>query len=188
MKSSFAVDTQRDHPTCKDRGRLRYSLTEGRPKVVEVVALGSRSEGDLLRLAAALEARSEHPIARAILARAIESGIAAQPAEAVQAITGRGMTGRVSRRVSRCCAAQRSWIAHSTRCSDNWEETVVGRRGGRYSHPECSCKRRHRSRPRSFCGRIYFNGDGCGYESFAFARAANSSSAGRLVPCSGCTT
>ena len=74
------------------------TLTEGRPKVVEVVALGSRSEGDLLRLAAALEARSEHPIARAILARAIESGIAAQPAEAVQAITGRGMTGRVSGR------------------------------------------------------------------------------------------
>jgi Cd2+/Zn2+-exporting ATPase len=74
------------------------TLTEGRPQIVEIVALGSRSEADLLRLAAALEARSEHPIARAILARATESGIAAQPAEAVQAITGRGMTGRVSGR------------------------------------------------------------------------------------------
>ena len=74
------------------------TLTEGRPQVVEIVALGNRSEGDVLRLAAALEARSEHPIARAILARATESGIAAQPAEAVQAITGRGMTGRVSGR------------------------------------------------------------------------------------------
>ncbi|CAN7622852.1 cadmium-translocating P-type ATPase [Agrobacterium genomosp. 3] len=74
------------------------TLTEGRPKVVEIVALGSRSDADLLRLAAALEARSEHPIARAILARATESGIAAQPAEAVHAITGRGMTGRVSGR------------------------------------------------------------------------------------------
>ncbi|MFH1553428.1 cadmium-translocating P-type ATPase [Xanthobacter autotrophicus] len=74
------------------------TLTEGRPQVVEVVPIGDRSEGDLLRLAAALEARSEHPIARAILARAIEAGIAAQPAEAVQAITGRGMTGRASGR------------------------------------------------------------------------------------------
>lgn len=74
------------------------TLTEGRPKVVEIVPLGDRSDGDVLLLAAALEARSEHPIARAILARAAESGIAAQPAEAVQAITGRGMTGRVSGR------------------------------------------------------------------------------------------
>ncbi len=74
------------------------TLTEGRPQVVEILALGSRNEDDLLRLAAALEARSEHPIARAILARATENGIAAQPAEAVQAITGRGMTGRVSGR------------------------------------------------------------------------------------------
>lgn len=65
---------------------------------MEILALGSRNEDDLLRLAAALEARSEHPIARAILARATENGIAAQPAEAVQAITGRGMTGRVSGR------------------------------------------------------------------------------------------
>lgn len=71
------------------------TLTEGRPKVVEIVPLGDRSEGDLLRLAAALEARSEHPIAHAILARATQNGIAAQPAEAVKAITGRGMTGRV---------------------------------------------------------------------------------------------
>ena len=74
------------------------TLTEGRPRVVEIVALGNRSEGDVLRLAAALEARSEHPIARAILARATEGGIATQPAEAVQAITGRGMTGRGSGR------------------------------------------------------------------------------------------
>lgn len=74
------------------------TLTEGRPRVVEILALGNRSEGDLLRLAAALEARSEHPLARAILARATEGGIAAQPAEAVQAITGRGMIGRVAGR------------------------------------------------------------------------------------------
>ncbi|CAM9238540.1 unnamed protein product [Phaeothamnion confervicola] len=74
------------------------TLTEGRPRVVDVVPLGSRSEDDVLRLAAALEARSEHPIARAILARATERGIAAQPAEAVQAITGRGMIGRISGR------------------------------------------------------------------------------------------
>ncbi|MBX9630155.1 MAG: heavy metal translocating P-type ATPase [Burkholderiales bacterium] len=74
------------------------TLTEGRPQVVEIVPLVGRSERELLGLAAALEARSAHPIARAILAKAAELNIAAEPAEAVQAITGRGVTGRVAGR------------------------------------------------------------------------------------------
>jgi Cd2+/Zn2+-exporting ATPase len=74
------------------------TLTEGRPHVVEIVPLGGRSEMELLGLAAALEARSGHPIAHAILAKAAELKIAAEPAEAVQAITGRGVTGRVAGR------------------------------------------------------------------------------------------
>ena len=74
------------------------TLTEGRPQVVEIVPLGGRSEMELLGLAAALEARSGHPIAHAILAKAAELKIAAEPAEAVQANTGRGVTGRVAGR------------------------------------------------------------------------------------------
>jgi Cd2+/Zn2+-exporting ATPase len=46
------------------------TLTEGRPQVVEVVPLGGRSEQDIIGLAAALEARSGHPIAHAILMKA----------------------------------------------------------------------------------------------------------------------
>ena len=74
------------------------TLTEGRPQVVEIVPLGGRNETDVLGLAAALEARSGHPIARAILAKAAELKIAAEPAEGVQAIAGRGVTGRVAGR------------------------------------------------------------------------------------------
>ena len=74
------------------------TLTEGRPQVVEIVPFGGHDDAELLRLAAALEARSEHPIARAILAKAAEYKIAADPAEAVQAIVGRGVTGRVAGR------------------------------------------------------------------------------------------
>lgn len=74
------------------------TLTEGRPQVVEIVPLGARNEMELLGLAAALEARSGHPIARAILAKAAELKIAAEPADAVQAITGRGVVGRVGGR------------------------------------------------------------------------------------------
>lgn len=71
------------------------TLTEGRPKVVEVVPLGGRSEADILRLAAALEARSEHPLAHAILAYAATRGVPAEPAEGVQAVPGKGVIGRV---------------------------------------------------------------------------------------------
>lgn len=74
------------------------TLTEGRPQVVEVVPLGGRSEAEIVRLAAALEARSEHPIAHAILAKAAELKIAAEPAEGVQAVTGRGVIGRMAGR------------------------------------------------------------------------------------------
>lgn len=74
------------------------TLTEGRPQIVDIVPLGGRSERDLLGVAAALEARSGHPIARAIMAKATELEIVAEPAEAVQAIMGRGVTGRVAGR------------------------------------------------------------------------------------------
>ncbi|WP_410176485.1 heavy metal translocating P-type ATPase [Roseomonas mucosa] len=74
------------------------TLTEGRPRVVALAPLGGRDEAALLGLAAALEARSEHPLAKAILDRAAEAGIAVAPAEAVQAVPGKGLTGRVEGR------------------------------------------------------------------------------------------
>jgi len=75
------------------------TLTEGRPQVVEIVPLGSRSEMEVLGMAAALEVRSAHPIARAILSKAAELQVGPPtPAEAVQAVTGRGVVGRVDGR------------------------------------------------------------------------------------------
>lgn len=74
------------------------TLTEGRPRVADVVSLTGRSEGELITLAAALEARSEHPLARAILENAKERGVSPVPAEDVQAVPGKGVTGRVDGR------------------------------------------------------------------------------------------
>lgn len=71
------------------------TLTEGRPKVVELVPLGNRTETELLEFAAALEARSEHPLARAILDKARERGMTIAPAANVQAVRGKGVTGRI---------------------------------------------------------------------------------------------
>jgi len=57
------------------------TLTRGEPGVADVIAVGSASPQDVLRFAAAVETRSEHPIARAIADRARLMGVDACPAE-----------------------------------------------------------------------------------------------------------
>lgn len=74
------------------------TLTHGRPAVVEVVPLAEHDERELLERAVALEARSEHPIARAVLAYAKERGIRAPPAEGFAILQGRGATGSIDGR------------------------------------------------------------------------------------------
>jgi Cu+-exporting ATPase len=73
------------------------TVTEGRPDVTDVeIAPGApRSAGDLLRLAASLEASSEHPLADAIGRHAKEMGLALAPVEGFQSMTGRGAVGVV---------------------------------------------------------------------------------------------
>jgi Cd2+/Zn2+-exporting ATPase len=69
------------------------TLTIAEPQVARVVPLGKHSEAELIARAAALEARSTHPLARAILRHAQRRGIAPAPATAVQTLRGRGLTG-----------------------------------------------------------------------------------------------
>ncbi|WNB84747.1 heavy metal translocating P-type ATPase [Cellulomonas sp. ATA003] len=65
------------------------TLTRNAPAVVAVVAAPGRTKEDVLEVAAALEARSEHPLARAILAAVP----AVTPANDVEAVPGAGLTG-----------------------------------------------------------------------------------------------
>jgi Cu+-exporting ATPase len=74
------------------------TLTEGKPSVVALVAASGTSRGEVLRLAAALQSGSEHPLARAVLTLAAGEGIAAVPAHAVRALPGRGMEAVVEDR------------------------------------------------------------------------------------------
>jgi len=84
------------------------TLTEGRPALRaihlldaptgEAGAAEALDETTLLVLAASLEARSEHPLGRAVVAEAEARGLALLPADAVQALPGRGLTGRVGNR------------------------------------------------------------------------------------------
>ena len=69
------------------------TITRGEPEVVRVVPLNEHSEDDLLARAAALESRSTHPLAQAVLRYAKERGVALMPAENVRAFKGRGLVG-----------------------------------------------------------------------------------------------
>ncbi|HEX7243577.1 MAG TPA: heavy metal translocating P-type ATPase, partial [Longimicrobiaceae bacterium] len=86
----------------ENAGRVRVvaldktgTLTEGRPEVVEVVPLDGENPAEVVALAAAAEARSQHPLAQAVLRHAEENGVAFRPAADVQAVTGKGLRARV---------------------------------------------------------------------------------------------
>ena len=74
------------------------TITMGEPEVAAVHPLGKASAQDLMTLAAGLEARSSHPLARAILARAEADGIKVFAAEDTRTVPGRGLEGRTDGR------------------------------------------------------------------------------------------
>ncbi len=74
------------------------TLTEGRPRVTSVRALDGEDPDRVLALAAAVEARSEHPLAPSILERARSEGVRIPAAEATRAHPGRGVEARVEGR------------------------------------------------------------------------------------------
>lgn len=74
------------------------TLTHGRPEVQRVSPLNGHTERELLERAAALEANSEHPLARAIVRKASEIGIRPAAAEGLQAIRGKGAEATIDDR------------------------------------------------------------------------------------------
>jgi Cu+-exporting ATPase len=71
------------------------TLTEGKPKVVSIVAAGGFQEADILRLAASVERASEHPLADAIVRAAGERNLDLAKVEEFDSPTGKGATGKV---------------------------------------------------------------------------------------------
>ncbi len=74
------------------------TLTEGKPRLSQVRAAGGFTEADVLRLAASLERASEHPLAAAIVAGALEKSLALAPVNEFQSFTGEGVIGTVEGR------------------------------------------------------------------------------------------
>lgn len=69
------------------------TLTEGRPKLTEVIAVDAVDVNELIRLAASVEEHSEHPLARAVLAGAAAKGVETSMLTAFESITGGGVRG-----------------------------------------------------------------------------------------------
>ena len=71
------------------------TLTAGTPQVVEVKPLANHTEQELLKAMGAIEAHSDHPLARAIVAHVQAKGITWSPASEVQSVQGRGVTAAI---------------------------------------------------------------------------------------------
>ncbi|MEW5958196.1 MAG: heavy metal translocating P-type ATPase [Chloroflexota bacterium] len=71
------------------------TITRGEPAVIEVVALAGRDEREVLRLAAAAESASEHPLARAVVVAAEAQSLTVPAAQDFQATPGQGVKATV---------------------------------------------------------------------------------------------
>ena len=71
------------------------TLTEGKPRLQNVISLDGSAEIEILRLAASLERSSEHPLAEAIIKGAEEKTIELAKVEDFESITGKGITGSI---------------------------------------------------------------------------------------------
>lgn len=72
------------------------TLTEGRPRLTDLVAAEGITQDDLLAFAAGLEKGSEHPLAEAIVEGARERGVKIPDVGGFEAVTGKGVSGTVS--------------------------------------------------------------------------------------------
>ncbi|MEO1138111.1 MAG: copper-translocating P-type ATPase [Pseudomonadota bacterium] len=75
------------------------TLTEGKPRMTAVLPETGHDENEVLRLAASLERGSEHPLAEAIVRGAEERNIEFADAKDFEAVTGKGVTGKVDGKV-----------------------------------------------------------------------------------------
>jgi Zn2+/Cd2+-exporting ATPase len=92
------------------------TLTEGRHVLKSIVPLSGHTEAEVLELAAAVEARSEHPLAKGVLRAAAARGIQPIPATDYQAIPGKGATASID--------GQFVWLGSHLLLEERGQETL----------------------------------------------------------------
>ncbi len=105
------------------------TLTEGRPRLMRIVAAPGIDENDLLRLAASVERASEHPLGGAIIAAARERGLALTEPRDFQAIAGVGVVATVDgRRVA--VGSERLFVENGAEVDDLVKQSATMRAEG----------------------------------------------------------
>ena len=89
------------------------TLTQGKPRVTDAIPAPGTTEAELLSFAAAVEAGSAHPLAKAVVAAAQAKGVAVPEARAARAIPGKGVTARVG--IALIELGSPSWAAETGR-------------------------------------------------------------------------
>ena len=104
------------------------TLTEGKPKVVAIVAASGFDEADILRLAASVERASEHPLADAIVRAAKERNLDLGKVEEFDSPTGKGATGNVDGKTVPARQCELPGVARHRDAAAEWRSRASARR------------------------------------------------------------
>lgn len=99
------------------------TLTQGKPQVVQIEAFGDQSKQSLLKVAAAIESRSEHPLARAITDEFTKNGQNIADVQNFQAVAGKGAQGTVDGITYRI--GKPGWFTELGYAWDSYESKVI---------------------------------------------------------------
>ena len=102
------------------------TITSGEPKVTDMIPADGVTEQELLSYAYALEKKSEHPLARAVIVKAEENGqkdsLKQLEAEEFQAVPGNGLSGKIDG--SLICGGSLKYIRQNTEISEETSKTA----------------------------------------------------------------
>ena len=108
-------------------GRAQYvvldktgTITQGTPQVTDILPADQMTEDELLRLAYALEQKSEHPLARAVIARANEGGMSADEVSDFEALPGNGLRATYQEQV--LCGGSFAYISTQVSVSESMKQ------------------------------------------------------------------
>lgn len=114
------------------------TLTVGRPEVTDVVPLDGRTAGDVLRIAASVESRSGHPLAKAVVRKASDDGLALLASGDLRSVPGLGVEGSVEGKPVRLGSLRMflqppdEVVALVHKLEASGRTTMVVEQGGRY--------------------------------------------------------
>ena len=104
------------------------TLTTGELRVEEICSEPAGHEVEVLRLACALEEKSTHPLARAVVRHGVESGVESVMADRLESVTGNGIRAEVGGREVRL--GRRAWVLEGSGLEAGARDAVFGETGG----------------------------------------------------------